>query len=223
MAKWKRIGDFPVFEVSSDGRVRNSNTGRVLKPRIPKTTYAAGYVYYALVQRPRRVERTAHRLVAEAFIPNPENKPTVNHKNGIKSDNRVENLEWATISENVKHSFANGRKAACGSRHGSAKLDEAKVSEIKKRLVAGERQIPLARKFGVLQTVISAINREKIWKHVPWPRGAHRRALGKGSNNKPVRIGCLEAYPGAKDSIRSGRMIRFRDDKAGTKVKKKLT
>lgn len=64
-----------------------------------------GYHRVVLTVKGRRKQYRIHRLAAEAFIPNPENKPTVNHRNGDKIDNRVENLEWATVSENKHHSI----------------------------------------------------------------------------------------------------------------------
>lgn len=70
----------------------------------PKTP--AGYFQIGLYKNNVRYFIGVHRLVAEAFIPNPNNKTCINHKNGIRTDNRVENLEWVTYSENMKHSYS---------------------------------------------------------------------------------------------------------------------
>lgn len=93
------LTDSPIFpeqySVSDSGEVMNKGTGKILKPNHDKY----GYLYYVLCVLGQRKTVKAHRLVAIAFIPNPENKPTINHKNGIRDDNRVQNLEWATNKE----------------------------------------------------------------------------------------------------------------------------
>jgi hypothetical protein len=120
MEIWKDVVGYEgYYQVSSLGRVRSLD--RVLdKPNIltggPTTRKGKilrqhelfGYMYINLCVHDKRHSCRAHRLVAEAFIPNPENKPQTNHKNGNKRDNRVYNLEWATASENGLHSYANG-------------------------------------------------------------------------------------------------------------------
>ena len=104
---WRPIDELDgKYEISNQGQLRNSKTLKILKPRI----HSQGYLYASLRKNKAQFSKGVHRLVAEAFIPNPENKSDVTHINGIKRNNSVENLMWVTSSEGSKLSFANGRE-----------------------------------------------------------------------------------------------------------------
>lgn len=100
ICEWRDCVVFPdYYAVSSNGDILSKRSRKLLKPKLSK----AGYYYAALACHGKIKMMRIHRLVALAFIPNPENKPTVNHINEIKTDNRVENLEWATVAEQNVH------------------------------------------------------------------------------------------------------------------------
>jgi len=117
MEIWKDVVNYEdSYQVSNLGRVRTKdrwiNTGtskRFLKSQILKgDVNRHGYINYRLWKNNKLLNKLGHRLVAEHFLVNLENKKEVNHKNGIKSDNRLENLEWNTRSENTTHAFKTG-------------------------------------------------------------------------------------------------------------------
>jgi len=100
--EWRKIEGFPNYSVSNYGEVRNDKTGRIL------TSTVSGVGYYDISlfdERGNKKRKTIHRLVAIAFLPNPENKQQVNHIDGNKLNNCLNNLEWATPHENNLHAY----------------------------------------------------------------------------------------------------------------------
>lgn len=98
---WRKIDGFPRYSVSDEGQVRNDLTGRILKAHPDRF----GYLHLGLSNDDGRKKRYTHRLAAEAFIPNPDGKTEVNHKDGNKRNCSVSNLEWVTPHENRLHMY----------------------------------------------------------------------------------------------------------------------
>ena len=112
----------------------------------------------------------SHRVIAKCFLPNINNYPCVNHKNGIKYDNRVENIEWCTHSENTKHAYETGlERRVTGTKHHASKLTNEDVIYIRKNYICKDKifgKRALARKFNVHESTISNIVCYKSYKEV---------------------------------------------------------
>ena len=143
------------YQVSNLARVRSLYKGKtkLIKPDIIHT----GYLRVTLYKDGKTKNHYVHVLVAKAFIPNPEGKRQVNHINGDKADNRVENLEWLTPSENIHHAFETGLSKR-GCEHGRAKFTAEQVREIRRDCVPGDPERGFrffAKKFNVNHRIIS--------------------------------------------------------------------
>lgn len=106
MEVWVKVRDNPTYEVSSEGRVRNAKTGRIMKTQVNDR----GYEHLSLRKNKSQVDARVHRLVADSFYDGDHDGFDVNHIDGDKLNNRVSNLEWCSHKENIEHAFRTGLK-----------------------------------------------------------------------------------------------------------------
>lgn len=162
----KQIEGFENYLISQHGDVyslpKKTRKGtRKLKPVKQKT----GYLLVDLVKNGCRTKKLVHRLVAEAYIPNLDNKPQVNHIDGVKHNNHKSNLEWATRSENQKHAIRIGLRTAKGEKNSQAKLDMYDVLEIRELLKTTSKK-ELSKMYKVSISTIYDIQSKRSWSHI---------------------------------------------------------
>jgi hypothetical protein len=163
---WKDIAGFEgIYVVSNMGRVK-----RIMHRKNPTNTIMnttlnqAGYHHLMLTVKGRGYGKILSILVATAFIPNPENKPQVNHLKG-KDDNRAESLEWNTSKENINHAWRTGLcTAKKGEKHNLSKLTEKEVLEI--RAIKGMSKREIATLYNIGETAVGKIINRQRWKHI---------------------------------------------------------
>lgn len=164
MYEIKEVPNFDGYYVDNLGVVFSTKMGfkRVLKPSLNNS----GYYQIGLTEDGKRKYFLIHRLVMLVF--QGESSLQVNHMNGVKTNNRLDNLEYCTASENVKHAYAMGLNSRKGEKNGKAKLTESQVREIKTELLKPYHGInnDLAELYGVKKIAISKIKTGKTWTHI---------------------------------------------------------
>jgi len=165
--EWRVVDDWPYYEISSLGRVRSYHTSGVTRrtdvPRLLKANFSgSGYLFIVLSENGKHKMRYIHALVATAFHGPRPVANEVNHKDGVKANNRASNLEWVTRSENGKHAIRTGLRKMIeplrGQDHPRAKLTQQQADSI--RRIYQEQKIgkaSLAKKFGVTKIVVTNI------------------------------------------------------------------
>ena len=169
--EWRPVVGFEgLYEVSSDGRVRRSLSAPVSRSTYPgrelNPDYSTGYARLSLT-RDRKCHRLqVHRMVARAFLGEARPFAHVNHKDGDKKNNRVENLEWCSSQDNTRHAWNFGLCAPnSGESHGMSKLTTRDVEVIRGARARGIALSNIADVFGITESTVSHIALGKTWRH----------------------------------------------------------
>lgn len=180
MEEWRQVEINPIFEISNFGNLKRSlspntkNSTMYYKGDVGRQGYKRYNIFYrddhSASYKKGKLNKSrflAHRLVAEAFIPNPNKYPIINHIDGNPSNNHVSNLEWCTHGQNLKHAYFIGRASKVGEKNSIAKLSDKKVILIRSLYAKCKKpQSFIAKLFGVNQAHISMVVNRKIWTHV---------------------------------------------------------
>jgi len=177
MEIWKDvIGYEGKYQVSNFGRLKCEETVRIQPRNGGIRVYPAkiiipfknnqGYLKAGLRLNNKSSVKFMHRIVCEAFYSNPSKKEYVNHINGIKSDNHVDNLEWVTPKENSKHAIETGLSKNYGSTHSKSKLTDLEVFKIRELHMEGIKTVDISKIYNVTPQNIGDIVNRKRWKHI---------------------------------------------------------
>lgn len=166
--EWKEIAGFEKYSISNNAQIKNNDSNKILKQNLNKST---GYMQVSVKPNGRAGKSKlfrVHREFALAWIPNPDNKPVINHKDCNKTNNSIENLEWVTHQENVVHAFDNDLIVT---KYG-VDTNFAILNDDLVRLIRSDRMTSrlslrkLAPRYGVAHNTLSDILTGKTWKHV---------------------------------------------------------
>lgn len=165
---WKDIPGYEeYYQISNHGRIKSLNRiscqNHIIEEKIRKATLDQdGYYKIILTVNGNVRSFFVHRIVATVFIPNVDNLPQINHKNCIKIDNRVENLEWTTSSENILHAFHMGVKNQKGEKNNSSKFRDVDIMGMKEMYNKNKNKEEIIKKFNISKSYLTRILKNKI-------------------------------------------------------------
>jgi hypothetical protein len=180
---------------------RKGNPYKIFRPaKVMCQATEKGYKKVTITYNGKKYRRSIHQLMGQAFLPNPENKPTINHDNTIKDCNEIENLEWNTVAENVRHAWENGLcEVKRGEKHITAKITNFQASVIRRffRIYPQQNQRNVAKKFGITFSSVCNILQNKSYiddNYVVPNKDINSKTLTKDVVLKIREIGKTQMY-----------------------------
>ena len=158
---WKEAYGFDNYLCNEQGQIYSLISKKIMKTHNDKDGYQC---LRMTVEKGKAVTVKAHRLIAQTFLPNPENKPFVNHKNGNKKDNTISNLEWCTAKENNTHARKTGLMNDYGTNNTRAVCNDEMLEEIRALIAEGKGNTEIEKITGISNKVISNIRRGRNYK-----------------------------------------------------------